>query len=158
MGPSRCTKHSIHLSHAGADASKAYARSTVGEGRMEMVLHPRYMKSIGIRGCQRSTKSDWLSFLPEPILEQIFSHVLTARDLCSLALVSKTARMWADNPKFWRQACLVTFKVDPKAQPTSWKELYKFNQEILREVLLNKNLQRILDEAYPRLWKFPTTA
>lgn len=125
---------------------------------MEMVLHPRYMERIGIRGRQRSTKSDWLSFLPEPILEQIFSHVLTARDLCCLALVSKTARVWADNPKFWRQACLMTFKVDPKAQPTSWKELYKFNHEIVREVLLNKNLQRILDEAYPRLWKFPARA
>lgn len=125
---------------------------------MELVVHPRYMDCTGIRGRKRSVKSDWLSFLPEPILEQIFSHVLTARDLCSLALVSKTARKWADDPKFWRHVCLAHFRVDPEAQPTSWKELYKFNQEILREVLLNKNLQRILDEAYPRLWRFPTRA
>ena len=62
-------------------------------------------------------------------------------------------RELAENDGIWKRLYAKRFGLMPSGSPApdgNWKALYKFQTRVVREVLLNKSLDEILERAYPR--------
>merc|ERR1712176_1023280 len=89
--------------------------------------------------------------IPLDVLPLVAGHLDDARSVIQFALVSKLCHQFTEDDGLWRNLYLKKgFPVSSHAPTGRWKSLYKFQTKFIKEVLLNKNLDEILERAYPR--------
>uniref|UniRef100_A0A7S3E4U6 F-box domain-containing protein n=1 Tax=Chloropicon laureae TaxID=464258 RepID=A0A7S3E4U6_9CHLO len=88
--------------------------------------------------------------IPLDVVAIVVGHLDCAKTVASFARVSKRCRDFAEDDALWRRLYSMRFPMPSEPPKGKWKDLYRFQKQFLRDVLLNKNLDEILERAYPR--------
>ena len=89
--------------------------------------------------------------IPMEVLQIVVNHLDDARTAASFALASKSCKALTETDVLWKSLYCAKFPLPSRQVPEGkWKDLYKFQTQFVKDVLLNENLDEILEKAYPR--------
>lgn len=107
----------------------------------QIIVHPRFPLSRP----RPAHRVDW-NQLPLDLLLHA-AQSLGAQDLCCLASVNRACRDVAGAQHLWKRCFCEKFGApghnDP--EPSCWKELYRYNHEILYHVLMYRRPEKLLN-------------
>ena len=158
----------------GAGEAEAVDRALSEAGccsteRGAIIVHPKFRHTLPRQGFLPATarrraaqeRVDFSALLPPEMLLKIFESVDSHRDVCALAMTSTyiSSVVESDDMQrtFWARMCRREFNINTSSAPpagATWKDVFRFNHSILREVILNDQLlAESLEAAYPVLYR-----
>ena len=120
----------------------------LGCARGFVILHPTHARAVN-EAHERYKREH--PRVPLDVLQVVATWLPCARTAASFAQCSTFCRDLSRCDTLWRRLYLGRFQrpsEDPP--PGKWRELYRFQHTFLKDVVLNKNLDEILQRAYPR--------
>jgi hypothetical protein len=99
-----------------------------------VIVHPLFKHTLPKLVVARDTCT--FQSLPLQVLHCIAAKIQTAKDLINYERVSRATWLAAADDMHWKRLCYQRFSVPRMTKCLSWRELYKFNHEILYNLLL----------------------
>ena len=117
------------------------------KGKKAIILHPLYAKRVN-EAHERAKRE--APRIPMEVMQLVVNKLDDVRTVCRFALVCKTCKHFTNDDALWKKLYLYKFPAPSTPPRGKWRELYKFQTTFFKDVLLNKNLDEILERAYPR--------
>ncbi|QDZ22072.1 hypothetical protein HOP50_06g46130 [Chloropicon primus] len=113
-----------------------------------VILHPTRARVVNEAHERAKAES---TIIPRDVLQVVANSIQDARTAVNFAMCSKACKEMTETDSLWKSLYELKYPLPSKAPPKGkWKELYVFQTKFMRDVLLNKNLDEILEKAYPR--------
>ena len=114
-----------------------------------IIVHPT--KAIVVNEKHEKAKREWPR-VPLEVMQLIVKKIDDVRTVVNFALTSKFfSEKIQEDDELWKNLYLAKAFPKPSTKPNGkWRELFIFQPRFIRDVLLNKNLDEILEKAYPR--------
>lgn len=106
-----------------------------------IIVHPLFLHSLSLPPEQGVVVR--FQSLPPEIVALICLQLDSAKDLCNVSAVNTECRSVAGDDSLWKPLCQRHFLVPAYAEPESWRELYKFNHQTFKELLIKGWLEQI---------------
>jgi len=115
----------------------------------EIILHPKLARVVNEK--HEKAKRETPRIPMEVLQTVVVKFVDDVKTVASIAMASKSLNEIVEDDVLWSRLYALKFPMPSTPPPKGkWKELYVFQAKFMKEVLLNKNLEEILERAYPR--------
>mmetsp|Transcript_12703 Transcript_12703/g.27530 ORF Transcript_12703/g.27530 Transcript_12703/m.27530 type:complete len:127 (+) Transcript_12703:72-452(+) len=105
-----------------------------------LIVHPKFTHTLP----KGPTRHCFFNKLPYDALHVVATNVAaTAQDLLRFEQVSKRCRRAASDDTLWKRLCVSKFSIPDGCRPPSWRALYRFNHEFLRNIILASSAETI---------------